>query len=130
MDEFIAKLKSSARSSPTKASRKACANRLAKDSTNATHQLVANPALGMFFVQQHVRKNVPKYIERQGNMQQQQKEMDLAVVEVEECTEIVKDMTNIESFTNILQSLEKLNSGLEEALPQQRKKSVLRKFSL
>jgi hypothetical protein len=56
--------------------------------------------------------------------------MDLAVVEVEECTEIVKDMTNIESFTNILQSLEKLNSGLEEALPQQRKKSVLRKFSL
>eukprot|EP00808_Paulinella_micropora_P023061 g31200.t1 len=90
------------------------AENFACKASNTVHQLVANPALGMFFVQQHVRKSIPTFIQGEKKMTAEKEEIDLARLETQECVEIVQEMSSLSNFQTMLSHLKRLNQGFSE----------------
>mmetsp|Transcript_36809 Transcript_36809/g.63265 ORF Transcript_36809/g.63265 Transcript_36809/m.63265 type:complete len:140 (-) Transcript_36809:13-432(-) len=82
------------------------------------HQLANEPSLGLFHVQEHIKKSIPKIVVMQKELDTTTGKIKTVTCNVEDATKTITTLTGLQSFKNIKETSTKARQLLEQMTKQ------------
>ncbi|CAG8435415.1 9134_t:CDS:2 [Ambispora gerdemannii] len=79
-----------------------------------TRHLLNDSSLGLYHMSEHIRKKVPQFVEEKKNLITLSNKLDLATANITDSREIIKNISNLEQFTNITNLLKRTLEIIEK----------------
>ncbi|KAI9193033.1 uncharacterized protein BJ171DRAFT_535080 [Polychytrium aggregatum] len=81
------------------------ADRAASELSEYSANLLNEPSMGLYRVQEHVHAKVPQLVQHKNDLTQLGKQVSLSNSDLDEAKEILNEMERIQSFENIIKML-------------------------